>query len=469
MSFVDLSRYLGEELQTPLLKEDKELRLWCLIAKGYTDIEIDYRVTKRDWLEARDLAKSLGQSQWVARANGELGLVAFLEGNPGHAARLLGGALLSSMASGDVGGQIRFLELLGRGFEEVNRHAEAMRFFDRAIKLADREKDSGLPFMAYEGKAQTLVALGRPNEALAVLEDALAKARAQQKRGHEAALLILLGTVAESTGDRTQAIQYLEQAGKFATGVQFYRMEADAMFELAKLYRDTGDLVTADARATQGLAASQSVGYRYYLPRNLTILADLKARRGRTAEANALYQQAEDVIEGLLISVDDPYWNSSVAAAMSQTYLRHFELTASTKDVANAFRILERVRGRTLAWALKDKKAFPTSESQQTIGLETVVAKVQGQLSQTSDRSQRERLLDQLVEYERRLGLTWMKDDVAPRHLPALPASLSSIQNDLRPDEVLLEYVLDDPNSFCLLITRYRTRLRLLPVGRNEV
>jgi CHAT domain-containing protein/tetratricopeptide (TPR) repeat protein len=469
MSFVDLSRYLGEELQTPLLKEDKELRLWCLIAKGYTDIEIDYRATKRDWLEARDLAKSLGQSQWVARANGELGLVAFLEGNPGHAARLLGGALLSSMASGDVGGQIRFLELLGRGFEEVNRHAEAMRFFDRAIKLADREKDSGLPFMAYEGKAQTLVALGRPNDARTVLEGALAKARAQQKRGHEAALLILLGTVAESTGDRTRAIQYLEQAGEFATRVQFYRMEADAMFELAKLYRDTGDLVTADARATQGLAASQRVGDRYYLPRNLTTLADLKARRGRTAEANTLYEQAEDVIEGLLISVDDPYWNSSVAAAMSQTYLQHFELTATTKDVAKAFRILERVRGRTLAWVLKDKKAFPTSESQQTIGLETEVANVQGQLTQTSDRSQRERLLDQLVEDERRLGLTWIKDEVASQHLPAQPASLSSVQNDLRPDEVLLEYVLDAPSSFCLSITRYGSRLRLLPVGRNEV
>lgn len=468
ISFVDLSRYLGEELATPVLKQDKELRLWCLIAKGYTDIEIDYRATKRDWLEARDLAKTLGQNHWVTRANGELGLVAFLEGNPGHAARLLGGALLSTMASGDVGGQIRFLELLGRGFEEVNRHAEAMRFFDRAIKLADRETDSGLPFMAYEGKAQTLVALGRPNDAKAVLENALAKARAQQKRGHEAALLILLGTVAETTGDKTQAIQYLEQAGHFATSVQFYRMEADAMFELAKLYRDSGDLVTADSRATQGLAASQRVGDRYYLPRNLTILADLKARRGRTTEANALYEQAEDVIEGMLISVDEPYWNSSVAAAMSQTYLQHFELAARTNDAVNAFRILERVRGRTLAWALKDKKAFPTSESQQTIALETEIADIQSQLMQTNDRGKREQLLDQLVEYERRLGLAWTKD-VAPQHLPAQPAPPSSIQNDLRPDEVLLEYVLDDPNSFCLSITRSGVHLRVLPVGRIEV
>ena len=76
MPFVDVSNFLGEQLQNPIVKQDKMLRLWCLIAKGYTDIEIDYRATKRDWLEARGLANDLGQKQWVTRADGELGLVA---------------------------------------------------------------------------------------------------------------------------------------------------------------------------------------------------------------------------------------------------------------------------------------------------------------------------------------------------------------------------------------------------------
>jgi len=225
--------------------------------------------------------------------------------------RLLGGALLSTMPSGDTGGQIRFVELIGRGFEEVNRHTEALRFFERAIKLADAEKDSGLRFMAYEGKARALVAIGKPEEAKAVLDDALGKARSQQKRGHEAEPLILLGRLASQTGDRKQAIADLESAGQFSKRVQFFRMEADAMFELATLYRDAGDLPTAEERATDRLDASQRVGDRYYVPRNLTILADLKERSGRVSEANGLYDQAEDVIESMLISVDEPYWNSS--------------------------------------------------------------------------------------------------------------------------------------------------------------
>ena len=61
MSFVDLSRFLNEQLQNPIVQADKKLRLWCLIAKGYTDIEIDYRASKRDWLEAQEIAKSLGE------------------------------------------------------------------------------------------------------------------------------------------------------------------------------------------------------------------------------------------------------------------------------------------------------------------------------------------------------------------------------------------------------------------------
>ena len=164
MSFVDLSRFLGDQLQNPIMRNDPRLRLWCLAAKGYTDIEIDYRAEKQDWLEARQIAKSLGDDRLATRASGELGVIAFLEGNSGGAAKLLGGALVSTMTNGDKGGQIRFLEMIGNGLVEVNRTSDALMFFERAIKIAEADEDSGLPFMGYEGKAQALVALGRPDE-----------------------------------------------------------------------------------------------------------------------------------------------------------------------------------------------------------------------------------------------------------------------------------------------------------------
>ncbi len=465
MSFVDLSRFLNDQLQNPIMRNDPRLRLWCLTAKGYTDIEIDYRAEKQDWLEAQQIAQSLGDDRLATRASGELGVIAFLEGNSGRAAKLLGGALVSTMTNGDKGGQIRFLEMIGNGLVEVNRPSDALMFFERAIKIAEADEDSGLPFMGYEGKAQALVALGRPDEAKRVLQDALAKARSQQKRGHEAQLLIVLGRLAAQTGNKQEAIADLEDAGQFAARVQFYRMEADAMFELAKLYRDSGDLATAEARATQGLAASQRVGDRYYVPRNLTILADLKARRGRIAEAQALYTHAEDVIDGML-GGDDSYWNSSIAAAMSQTYLQHFDLVAKQADTAGAFQVLERVRGRTLASALGDRKADPQSGSTEAATLDSYVATTQTRLMQTNSPVEHEKLLDALAEYEWRLRLAWNQGD---QRFPIDPAPLAQVQESLKSDEALLEYVLDEPNSFCISITRTAANLRVLPAGRNQI
>jgi CHAT domain-containing protein len=39
----------------------------------------------------------------------------------------------------------------------------------------------------------------------------------------------------------------------------------------------------------------------------------------------------------------------------------------------------------------------------------------------------------------------------------------------LKPDEVLLEYVLDDPTSFCLVVSQKGAYVRVLPAGRKEI
>ena len=187
------------------------------------------------------------------------------------------------MTNGDTAGQVRFLELLGRGFEEVNRHAEALRFFERAIKLAEADPDCGLPFMGYEGKAQALVSLGKTGRGEGrCLRVHSPKRDRKRSAAMRRSCLILLGRLAAQTGNRQQALTYLEDAGQFATqSAVLTEWKPTPCSNWRQLYRDAGDLSTADARATQGVTASQRVGDRYYVPRNLTILADLKARRGR--------------------------------------------------------------------------------------------------------------------------------------------------------------------------------------------
>src|SRR5260370_30429872 len=118
-----------------------------------------------------------------------MGIIAFFEGKSGRAGRMVGDGVLSAMESGDVGGEVRYLEMLGNGFNEAKRYGEALAFFERAIKLSTATPDAGFPFMAYEGESATLVSQGKLSEAKNKLAPALAVAEQNQKLAHQSMIL----------------------------------------------------------------------------------------------------------------------------------------------------------------------------------------------------------------------------------------------------------------------------------------
>ncbi|HXN23446.1 MAG TPA: CHAT domain-containing protein [Candidatus Dormibacteraeota bacterium] len=469
MSWVDVSQMLGQQLNIPVVKNDPQLRLWCLAAIGYNDLEINPASAKLAWTEAKQIAHTRGENQWEARAEGELGIIGFLQGDSRRAAVMVGHALLSAKASGDVGGQVRMLEMLGNGFNEAKRYGEALAFFERAIKTSSATPDAGFPFMAYEGESFALVAQDKVSEAKEKLERALAAGRENKKLGHESMILQLLGELAMRTGDRLAATKYLEQSVELAQKYNFYRTLGQSMIDLAGLYRDAGDLKAAEMSASAGVDASRRVGDRYYLPRDLTVLADLKAQRGATPEAEALYENAEDVIDGMLVNLHEAYWSSSLAGAMSDTYLQHFELEARQGNVERALSVLERVRGRTAAAFLENKVSFNKDESEDVRALEDAVSDLQLRLMRSESQKERTSLLDQLVEYERRLELTRSDRTESKPGWLETPAPLKAIQETLRPDETVLEYVLSDPHSYCVWISKKKVGLTVLAAGRQQI
>jgi CHAT domain-containing protein len=207
------------------------------------------------------------------------------------------------------------------------------------------------------------------------------------------------------------------------------------------------------------VSPAPAIAIRKFTSRHYTV-GDLIARGTLTQPIADLLAEQTRSGKTLLISG---------GTGTGKTYLQHFELVSKSGDVPGAFRVLERIRGRTLAWALEDRKAWPTEESEQTASLETDLAGLQVQLMQTNSAEKREQLMDRLVEYERRLGLSWTTEDAPAHGLPVRPASLATVQEDLKPDELLLEYVLDDPTSFCVSVSRKGAYVRVLPVGHKVI
>jgi len=349
MPFGGISDFVGAQLKTTLVQNDPQLRLWCLGIKGDADLELKAGAARQDWEQAKVLAEQLGEKEWANRASGELGLVGFLEGDYQRASHAVGETLLTSVLEGDVGTEVRYLEIVGNGLNDLNRSSEALAFLNRAIAIADRDKDIGTPFMAYEGKATAFGFLNHVDAARALMEKTLAEARREKMWEHEGQDLLLLGQLAELAGDKKMARDYLEEAIQSEKKSGLVRVVEQSYLELSDMSRQEGDLKEAGGELEQALEISRQTGDTYYAPRVLDALADLKARMGQPKEAHQLYAQASDIIEGMLMRVSGAYFESSLLSAMTDTYLGDFKLAAEGNAAPEAFEIIEHARGRAVA------------------------------------------------------------------------------------------------------------------------
>jgi CHAT domain-containing protein len=154
---------------------------------------------------------------------------------------------------------------------------------------------------------------------------------------------------------------------------------------------------------------------------------------------------------------------------MSDTYLRHFELEVNQGQVERALTVLERVRGRTASALLQSKASLKGTESADVHALEDAVSDLQLRLMRSESPNERTALLDQLVEHERRLELTRTKETETSDRWFDRPAPLKQIRERLGPGEVVLEYVLDEPHSYCLWVSKSQAGLQTLAEGRRQV
>jgi CHAT domain-containing protein/tetratricopeptide (TPR) repeat protein len=467
-SFPDISSFIAQQLQTPMVQHDPFLRLWCLGVKGDADDETNVNAAAWDWEQARSLAEKLGQKEWANRATGELGIVAYLYGDYRTALARIGKALLTAAFEGDSGTEIRYLELVGNGLNGLNRPSEGMIFFPRAIRIANHDGYVGTPFMAYEGRAEALEAMGHRAEAQALMERTLAEVRSQKMWEHEGQDLLILGEFAMQSGNDAHARDCLNEAVESAQRMGMCRVVAQSYFDLSKLSEKEGNLQQAASETQQGVHYMGLAGDTIYLPRSLDALAELNARMGKAAAAHQLYLQAEGVIDEMLLRVPGAYAESSLLNAMSQTYLADFELAASQDNVDMAFNTIERARGRTVADMLRDHTADRRS-AKAGGAYATKLASLRNELLQDTDYGQRTQALGTLQEDVEDIGYPDRVSDPDERRMTFQPIDFASAQRSLRSNEAVLEYVLGDPASFCLAFNHTSAAIVKLPAGKEGI
>jgi CHAT domain-containing protein len=210
---------------------------------------------------------------------------------------------------------------------------------------------------------------------------------------------------------------------------------------------------------------------RYHLPEHLALFADLSARKGQFERADELYSEAADVIDSLLVNVNQRQVKGSLIATLSEAYLGHFELAATKfSDPTKAFYVIEQARGRSLADTMRGESESLAAGSETSRDAQQEINRIQLALLHETNRDGRQALLDQLFRVEQFLSPVRRNIALLNSATDRLkPVPLETLQRSLAPDEMLIEYVLGEPQSYCLRITRDGASIVVLPLGRAAI
>lgn len=442
------SEQLATELaDNPLLQSDNELRTFAFIVKGDIDTETNSGAMRTDWQAVEQLAEQSGNQKWQNRALAQLGIAAFYDGDLETARKDVGTALQLATKVGDTAGQIRFLTILAFGLIQTKAYEQALAFVDNAAELAKRTPDVGYQYTAEELRVQALLGLQQLDNAQRANDELLSRAHEAHRGAHEATALALRAQIAAARKNAPAAMASLQEAIEIGKAEGLTRFLAEVYGSTADLYRQVGDLKTAQQFAESAAQASQESGDFWGAPQRLMALAELQVSRGEYADADRSYDRAEAFIDSVIGQSSTALAKTAVIRASSEIFTQHFALAARINDPAKAYRIIEHVRGRVAA----DLLAAGSVTQSESAAIDRAVSLLRLKLMAARSIDDVRKLRDQIFLAEQ---AKWITPGASILKTKADEAVLIAIlQTAVPKNAVLLEYVVAEPESYCLAIT----------------
>lgn len=452
---------LSEDLTLPEAR-DEETRLRILTVRGMFEVNYDGATARNTWQMVGALARKKHHYLLASRATGEQGIAAALLGDVAAAKTQVLTAWGFAKAFRDKAAVVRYASVYGAGLVEiVHKYSEALEPLDGAIRLASSIPGGPYPNIAVNSKVEALAGLGRYPEALALAQEALRHAKQQQSKGRLYQILETRAGVYQQLGRWRDAIADNVRAAQYARDLTYWRGLTQVAGPLARAYEHEGDLRKALMTIDEGLHAnSQIPDELWFAPKNLAIKAEIETKLGKTQLSNDLYQKSAELIDSLLATAPTPHVERLLIAEVGDVYARFFSSLCDQGDYAGAFNIMEKARGRIESQALQHHSTVrphpPTPADEHLVHLNL-------QLIDTDDSARRTQIAHSIYETEQQLSTSSLAGLTALKPVP-----LAELQGDLDPSEVVIEYVLDSPESFAMAITYNSVNRYVLP-GREEI
>jgi CHAT domain-containing protein len=433
---------LRSDLNLPEAR-DPETHLRILTILGMLETNYDASMARQTWSEIERLATERHHYLLATRAVGEQGIAAFLLGDVATAKKDVQKAWMVAKFA-DPGAHIRYASMFGTGLVALQKYHEALGPLDEALTVAAKTRNAAYPSIATTAKIEALSGVGQNDQALALASDAMQKVAAHHLAAHLYELHQARAAVYEGMGDWHQAVSDLMQAVQYAKQLSYWRGVTEADGRLAKVYLDQQALQPALTAIDEAIDANRHIPDElWFVPKNLAIKAAILARLGAVKESNDLYEKSADMLDAFLDKVPTPTVERLLLSELDTVYAGYFASLGNQGRMQDAFRVIERARGRVEAQGLSHHEIVmphvPTAADLQ-------LSKLNLELLDTDDPGKRTVILDKIYTAELQMNGS------PPESVPT-PVSLQALEGDLRPSDLLVEYVLDNPVSYALAVT----------------
>jgi tetratricopeptide (TPR) repeat protein len=181
---------------------------------------------------------------------------------------------------------------LGATLLTLERPAEAVEAYGRALELATAGKDAKLEQRALGGLGVSYAAAGRSNDALQHLMRALDLAKRAGDQRQEARWLASIGQTLWRFNHPEEAIRALHDAASLARRADDAELQANALAELGRIYASRKQTPRARESFSRALELNRRLGNTPEQIALLSSLATLAIDAGQIAGAMALCDQA---------------------------------------------------------------------------------------------------------------------------------------------------------------------------------
>jgi CHAT domain-containing protein len=427
--------------------QDSDTRLRILEILGRIETDYDAGMARKTWSEVETLAPSRFQFRLATRALGEEGIAAYILGDTTTAARKVRVAWIVAKVANDYAAHVRYASAYGVGLVDLHRYKEALAALDEAINTARAHPQVAYPSIAVASKIDALRGLQRYTDALALSQEALAHIPDPSLKGHYYQLFLSRANIYQDLNQWNTAIADLARALEYATQLEYWRGISEVGGQLAQAYDHQGDLDKALNTIDRAIDANKKIPDELYrVPRNLAIKAEIEAKIGKAQEAEDLYKKSTAIIDSLLQHVPTRNVERMLIGQLGDVYSGYFASACREHDYDKALRVLEEARGRIEAQALEHHDYIPVTDPTPE---ERRLTELNLELINSNDPKKRSELTKSIYDAE-------LATD--HRSLEALtisePVALRDLQAHITDDELLVEYVLAEPHSYALAITR---------------